>query len=588
MSVQLEEFIVSLGAKIDKASFDRFHASLKGLKTAALGLGVTFAGLAAGIVKVADSWSRMGYEARNAGSSVTQLNSMIYAVKQLGGSGQEAAGALNHIGNMLRYGGPGVENMIRSWGVATRKSNGNFRDTVDILTDLAGKWKQLSPWQARAEAQALGISDNLLTSLLSNPQALKERENEFKDIYRRLGIDPNEAARDSQMLMTQFNRLMVAIEAIGQKLALSLIHAFGGKDLNDFTNYLLAHSDEIAQSIKQISDLTITTLSSIGQIARGIGELVDKTTGWKTVLEGVFALFIGSKVFKVLRVLFGVGRGFAALAGAGAEVAAGTVSAPVAAVAAAGFGGYEAYEHWDSIKKGYHDLKNWWYGNDVAKTGARVIVDKRLLDHWQSNPFLSNEVKRRQLFAMNWLVSQGLTPAQAAGLVGNFTRESLMGINSIGDNGEARGLAQWHPDRQAAIYRALGIDVTTATLPQQLKAALYEWRENIGNNAHGFNELLQAKTVQQAAAVTSNLFERPRNATGEEAQIRAWYGKQALQAYNAQHVNFAPSQVNNISVKVSSGNPQEIAQATSTAITDQWKGTIGNHAPRQLGIIGRS
>ena len=51
--------------------------------------------------------------------------------------------------------------------------------------------------------------------------------------------------------------------------------------------------------------------------------------------------------------------------------------------------------------------------------------------------------------AVDFFRSKGWSPEQAAGIVGNLQTESGLKTNALGDNNQAYGIAQWHPDRQA-------------------------------------------------------------------------------------------------------------------------------------------
>lgn len=51
--------------------------------------------------------------------------------------------------------------------------------------------------------------------------------------------------------------------------------------------------------------------------------------------------------------------------------------------------------------------------------------------------------------AYNYFVGQGYSSVGASAVVGNLYGESGLNPNAVGDSGLARGLAQWHPNRQA-------------------------------------------------------------------------------------------------------------------------------------------
>ena len=76
------------------------------------------------------------------------------------------------------------------------------------------------------------------------------------------------------------------------------------------------------------------------------------------------------------------------------------------------------------------------------------------------------------------LQSLGWSKVHAVGAVANIQVESGINPSAVGDHGQARGICQWHPDRQSAILHATGINVRTAGLDEQLRALDYEMRHN--------------------------------------------------------------------------------------------------------------
>jgi hypothetical protein len=85
--------------------------------------------------------------------------------------------------------------------------------------------------------------------------------------------------------------------------------------------------------------------------------------------------------------------------------------------------------------------------------------------------------------AVKFFMSKGWSAAQAAGIVGNLQAESgtNMATNSVGDGGQAYGIAQWHPARQANFVKAFGKDIREANFEEQL--AFVNWELNNTMNA---------------------------------------------------------------------------------------------------------
>ncbi len=72
------------------------------------------------------------------------------------------------------------------------------------------------------------------------------------------------------------------------------------------------------------------------------------------------------------------------------------------------------------------------------------------------------ERSARAARAMAFFEEHGYSKGAAAGIVANLIAESGLRFGASGDFGTARGLAQWHPDRLAAVTRGIGLDPTSS------------------------------------------------------------------------------------------------------------------------------
>lgn len=109
--------------------------------------------------------------------------------------------------------------------------------------------------------------------------------------------------------------------------------------------------------------------------------------------------------------------------------------------------------------------------------------------------------------AYNYFRNKGWSPAQAAGIVGNLQAESGANLNdrAVGDGGKAYGIAQWHPDRQQSFARAMGKDIRSSSLGDQL--AFIHWELN-NSEARAGRKLKSAQTAAQAAWIVDEYYER--------------------------------------------------------------------------------
>lgn len=110
--------------------------------------------------------------------------------------------------------------------------------------------------------------------------------------------------------------------------------------------------------------------------------------------------------------------------------------------------------------------------------------------------------------AMQFFISKGWTPAQAAGIVGNLDVETGGTFNpaAVGDGGRAYGIAQWHPDRQANFRAWSGQDIRGSTFEQQLEFVHHEL--TAGREQRAGTILRQATIAEQAAALVDQFYER--------------------------------------------------------------------------------
>ncbi|MNJ54739.1 hypothetical protein D3C77_501950 [compost metagenome] len=120
-------------------------------------------------------------------------------------------------------------------------------------------------------------------------------------------------------------------------------------------------------------------------------------------------------------------------------------------------------------------------------------------------------------FVADFFEEQGWTRNQAAGISANLGAESAYNPKALGDAGRARGIAQWHPDRQKAFEQWAGFNLRDerADLVKQLEFVQYELTEGAEQRA---GKLLRAaQTAEEAGATVSRYYERPAQADAAAA-----------------------------------------------------------------------
>lgn len=134
-----------------------------------------------------------------------------------------------------------------------------------------------------------------------------------------------------------------------------------------------------------------------------------------------------------------------------------------------------------------------------------------------TNPSADKKLSHDPKSIIEYFKSKGWSEAQAKGIAANVMRESKGDPNAVGDNGQAYGVAQWHPDRQAMFKNVMGGDIKGSSFEKQL--AFIDWELKNSESQAG-NYLKRANDPGAAAKVVSMFYERPA-ATYQEANQRA-------------------------------------------------------------------
>lgn len=143
----------------------------------------------------------------------------------------------------------------------------------------------------------------------------------------------------------------------------------------------------------------------------------------------------------------------------------------------------------------------------------KYATDKANAENWNKNLEVRASVKMgkpeevaREREAFDFFVNQGWTKEQAAGLVANLSAESNFNHQAVGDGGEAYGIGQWHPDRQARFKKHMGYDIRESTYKQQL---IFMQLELENEEKDAANNIRKEKTAQGAGYRVSRAYFRP-------------------------------------------------------------------------------
>jgi hypothetical protein len=127
--------------------------------------------------------------------------------------------------------------------------------------------------------------------------------------------------------------------------------------------------------------------------------------------------------------------------------------------------------------------------------------------------------------AIDYLVKKGMTPAQAAGVVGNLIQESTLNSGAYNKAEGAYGLAQWRGSRLSDLQSfAASQGKSIEDVNTQLDFIMHELK---GKESKAGQMLFASKTADEAAYNFGKYYERPKTVE----QSRLSYATQSLAQY---------------------------------------------------------
>lgn len=206
--------------------------------------------------RVTQAFDHLGFVSQRTGASVQSLNSLGYAFRQVGGSSQQAVGAVENFAKAIRE-NSGVKSYVQSLGVdMTKDTAQQLLDTVEALN------KQ--PYDVGfRQAGLAGISEedyNLISRQLGK---IKEYRAEYNATTKALGIDSARAAEASMAFQRTLTRLQATVSALSDKLLVSLAPALE-KIVKGFNDWIAANPGKVDEIMTGISNAVVWLAEKLG------------------------------------------------------------------------------------------------------------------------------------------------------------------------------------------------------------------------------------------------------------------------------------------------------------------------------------
>lgn len=519
---------------------------------------ITGIGSVAGIAALASNWANLGRSIDNSahsiGTSTGQLQSFRGAAKMVGVDAADTTSSLDNLATTMQdaqWGrNQGALMMFNKLGIGLKKSKDGAWDVVGQYKAVANAIaKEADPQKQKLIARAFGM-EGMLPFLREGAVGIERYEAMVKRLGYVMGEDAVKRGKDFSQSLAG---LGIAVDGAKNSIGDKLIPVM--KPLIDqFTNWLAVNRELIATNVGDWAKGFATWIGKIDwkkvgegivNFGKGIGKVVDWLGGWENAAIAVVAVMNAGLIGSVVSLGLTLGRAgigilsFIGLLGRwkGAATAAGVAQNSLVAgqgvswlasggavalsTAAAGVG---SMLYSSSLNEGEDEItKKIRASQGLPETEQKTPKLDSLAGAWNKVQGTDKDVAN---FAQDYFEAQGWSKHAAAGIVGNGIAESNLDPRARGDWGRARGIFQWHRDRQDNFEKWSGFSLTDprADTMKQLEFANYELTQGTESSAGA--KLRNAKTAEEAGAIASRSWLRP--GTTEEAKAREADARAAL------------------------------------------------------------
>lgn len=244
----IKDFLVSLGFDIDEAGASKFDSVLAGTTANAIKMGLAVEGAALTVVaftaKIASGLDNLYWASQRTGATVQGIQSIGYAVSQVGGSVDAARSSLESLSRFVRN-NPGAEGFLNRLGVQTRDASGNMRDMATIFTGVGQKLSAMPYYRANQYAQMLGIDEN---TLMAMRRGLGGFSGQYSAMAKAIGYDSQQAAVSSNRFMTSLREFGAMAGMARDKIGSNLAGGLAGS-LDTLRRHILDNFPRIEQTL---------------------------------------------------------------------------------------------------------------------------------------------------------------------------------------------------------------------------------------------------------------------------------------------------------------------------------------------------
>ncbi|HBA9654436.1 TPA: lytic transglycosylase catalytic, partial [Escherichia coli] len=208
------------------------------------------------------------------GATVQGIQSIGYAVSQVGGSVDAARSSLESLSRFIRN-NPGAEGFLNRLGVQTRDASGNMRDMAAIFTGVGQKLSSMPYYRANQYAQMLGIDEN---TLMAMRRGVGQFSAQYSEMVKAIGFNADQAALSSNRFMTSLKSLGEMAGMARDKIGSNLADGLAGQ-IDNLRKKIIENFPKIEVTITKVIKGILWLGEIVGRVAfrivDGVGDIIE-------------------------------------------------------------------------------------------------------------------------------------------------------------------------------------------------------------------------------------------------------------------------------------------------------------------------
>lgn len=299
----IKDFLVSLGFSVDDAGAKKFGSVLAGTTANVIKMGLAVEGAALSVVaftaKIASGLDNLYWASQRTGATVQGIQSIGYAVSQVGGSVDAARSSLESLSRFIRN-NPGAEGFLNRLGVQTRDASGNMRDMAAIFTGVGQKLSGMPYYRANQYAQMLGIDEN---TLMAMRRGVGDFSGQYSAMAKAIGFNADQAALSSNRFMTSLKSLGEMAGMARDKIGSNLADGLAGQ-IDNLRKKIIENFPKIEVTITKVIKGILWLGEIVGRVAfrivDGVGDIIEwwgkLDAETKTLIEVIGGLVVAMRI----------------------------------------------------------------------------------------------------------------------------------------------------------------------------------------------------------------------------------------------------------------------------------------------------